>query len=183
MKSVRATLCILLAALIPGLSVVGNPLPAEKVDRVQTAMTIGGALLGLGITGATAFYLVPEGTALADRLLVAIPVAGVGGIMGALAGRWVANTALKLKPSLILSPLLGAGLGFVGAAVVGGISFALAFAIAIPAVAAPPGYWGSGFTYPQAVGMGLVAGAFWGGLAGVPIGALAVPIISIYMGF
>jgi hypothetical protein len=27
------------------------------------------------------------------------------------------------------------------------------------------------------------AGAFWGALAGIPIGAVTVPIISLYMGF
>lgn len=50
MRSVRAVLCILLTALIPGLSVVGNALPAEKVDRVRTGMTVGGAFWG-GISG------------------------------------------------------------------------------------------------------------------------------------
>jgi len=183
MKSIRATLCILLAALIPGLSVVGNTLPAEKVDRVRIGMTAGGAILGLGIMGAVAFFLPPEGTPLANRLLVAIPVAGVSGATGALAGRWIADSALKLKASLVFSPLIGAGLGMLGAAFVGGIGFALAAAIAIPAVAAPVGYWGSGFTYPQAVGMGLLAGAVWGGIAGIPAGAISVPLISLYMGF
>jgi len=48
--------------------------------------------------------------------------------------------------------------------------------------------WQSGQTlfivnYPQAVGMGFLAGAFWGGLLGIPLGAVAVPIISLYMGF
>jgi len=181
-KSIRATLCILLAALIPGLSVIGNTLPAEKMDRVQTGMTTGGAILGLGIMGVVAFSLPPEGTSLASRLLVAIPVAGVAGATGALAGRWIADSALKLKTSLIFSPFVGAGLGMLSAAFVGGIGFALAFAVASPTVEAPPGYWGN-FTYPQAVGMGFLAGAFWGGLSGLPIGAVAVPIISIYMGF
>jgi len=45
-----------------------------------------------------------------------------------------------------------------------------------------PGYWGP-FNYPQAVGMGFLAGAFWGGLLGIPVGAVAVPLISIYMAF
>ncbi|GAI22304.1 unnamed protein product, partial [marine sediment metagenome] len=39
------------------------------------------------------------------------------------------------------------------------------------------------FTYPQAIGMGFLAGAVWGGIAGIPAGALAVPIISLYMEF
>ncbi len=183
MRSVRVVLCVLLAALIPSLSVVGDTLPPEKADRVRAWMTVGGALLGVGIAGATAFSLVPEGSALVDRLLVVVPVAGVAAATGALAGRWVADTALKLKPSLILSPLLGAGLGLVGAAFVGGISFALTFAIAIPTVDAPPGYWGRDFTYLQAIGMGLLAGAFWGGITGIPVGAVTVPIISVYMDF
>lgn len=183
MKSMRVALCALLTALIPGLTVVGDTLPADKVSRVQTGMTVGGALLGLGIAGATAFSLVPDGTALADRLLVTIPVAGVAGAAGAFVGRWIADTALKLRPSRLYSPLLGVGLGLIGGAVIGGIGFALSVGIAIPTVDAPPGYWGRDFTYPQAVGMGFVAGAFWGGLIGIPVGAIAVPIISIYLGF
>jgi hypothetical protein len=31
--------------------------------------------------------------------------------------------------------------------------------------------------------MGFLSGAFWMGLAGIPAGAVAVPIISLYMGF
>jgi len=146
-------------------------------------MTIGGALIGAGITAPNAFLILPEGTPLANRLFVAIPIAGIGGATGAFAGRWVADTALKLKTSLVFSPLVGAGLGMIGAAFVGGISFALTVAIAIPTVEAPPGYWGSNFTYPQAVGMGFLAGAFWGGVTGVPIGAVTIPVISVYMGF
>jgi hypothetical protein len=87
-----------------------------------------------------------------------------------------------MKPSGLASPLVGAGLGLIVGAFIGGISFALTAAIAIPAVEAEPGYWGS-LTYIQAVGMGLLAGAFWGGLSGIPAGAVAVPIISFYMGF
>ncbi len=183
MKSIRATLCILLAALLPGLSVVGSTLPTGKVNRVRTGMTIGGAVICMGIVGVTGFTLVPDGTPLADRLLVAIPSAAVAAGLGAVAGRWVADTVIKLQPSLALSPFVGAGLGAAAGAVIGGIGFALAAAIAIPAVAAPPGYWGHGLNYPQAIGMGFVAGAVWGGLAGVPIGAVTVPIISVYMGF
>jgi len=31
--------------------------------------------------------------------------------------------------------------------------------------------------------MGFLAGGFWGGLLEIPLGALSVPIISLYMGF
>jgi len=37
--------------------------------------------------------------------------------------------------------------------------------------------------YPQSIGMGFLAGAVWGGIFGIPAGAVAVPIISLYMSF
>jgi len=58
---------------------------------------------------------------------------------------------------------LGVGLGALGGAISGGLSLGAAFAIAIPAAEAPPGYWGRDFSYSQAVDMSLLAGAFWGG--------------------
>jgi len=182
MKLLRSMLCIILAALMPALPAIGEDLQPSKADAVRTWMTVGSSLLSLGVVGSTAFFICPEGTPLSDLLLVAIPVAGVAAAAGAMAGRWIADTTIRMKPSHLLSPLLGAGLGALAGVVVGGISFALTAAIAIPIVDAPPGYWGR-FDYPQTVGMGLLAGAFWGGLSGIPAGAVAVPIISFYMGF
>jgi hypothetical protein len=66
-----------------------------------------------------------------------------------------------------------------GAAFSGGVSFALGMAIAIPATGVSTGT----FNYPQAVGMAVVAGALWGGIAGIPTGAVVVPVISLYMDF
>lgn len=63
-----------------------------------------------------------------------------------------------------------------------GISCGLTAAIAIPTIAAPEGYWGR-FDYLQTIGMGFISGAFWIGLVGIPVGALTVPIISLYMNF
>ena len=180
MKRIRAVICILMMALIPGASVAGEDLPAKKVEVVRTGMTIFGAVLGLGI-GAV-LNPSPPGTPLSTSLLIVVPVAAMAATTGALASRWIAEVTLALRPSLLSSPFVGAGLGLAGCAVAGGISFALAFAIAIPTVEAPEGYWGP-FNYPQAVGMSLLAGAFWGGLLGIPLGALAVPIISVYVGF
>jgi hypothetical protein len=175
-------ICFLMVVLVPGVSVIGNDLPADKVERVRTGMTLLGAIFGFGGGIATGLSLVPAGTPISESFLVAIPVAAVAMVTGALASRWIAEMTLARQPSLLFSPLLGAGLGFAGCAVVGGITFALAAAIAIPTVAAPEGYWGI-FNYPQAVGMGFLAGAFWMGLAGIPIGGVIVPIISLYVGF
>lgn len=181
MKRIRTVIAVLLMALIPGgSSVVGNDLPAKKLKAVRTGMTVFGAILGLGI-GAVLNPSPPD-TPLSTSLFIVIPVAAVTAVAGALASRWIARVTLALRPSLWLSPFLGAGLGLAGSAVVGGISFALACVIAIPTVEAPAGYWGP-FSYPQAVGMSLLGGAFWGGLLGIPIGAVAVPIISFYVSF
>ena len=182
MRFLRNVLCLILAALMPALPVIGEDLQPSKADAVRTWMTIGSSLISVGVAGSAAFFISPEGTPLANLLLVAIPVSGVAAAAGAMAGRWVADTTLSMKPSGLVSPLVGAGLGLIAGAFIGGISFALTAAIAIPVVEAEPGYWGS-FTYLQAVGMGLLAGAFWGGLSGIPAGAVAVPIISIYMSF
>ncbi len=181
MRTMRTALCTLLAILTISLSVVGNTFTAAQ--RVRAGTAVAGALLSTGIMGATAFSLPPERTSLTDRLWLVLPVAGVAATTGALAGWWVADAALDLRPSLSLSPLVGAGLGMLGAAFVGGISFAVALAVAIPAIDAPSDYWGRDFTYLQSVEMGFLAGAFWGGIAGIPAGAVAVSIISIYMHF
>lgn len=182
MKLLRNVLCLILAALMPALPAIGEDLQPSKTDAVRTWMTVGSSLLSLGIAGSAAFFISPEGTPLANLLLVAIPVSGVAAVAGAMAGRWVADTTLSMNPSGLVSPLVGAGLGLIAGAFIGGISFALTAAIAIPVIEVEPGYWGS-LTYLQAVGMGLLAGAFWGGLSGIPAGAVAAPIISIYMGF
>jgi len=180
MKRIRVVLCILLVVIILGMPVFGNDLSPEKEEIVRTGMTLFGAVLGLGI--GPFLNPSPEGTPWSDLLLISIPAAAAATATGALAGRWVADVTLAKEPSLLFSPVLGAGLGAVATAFVGGVSFSLAFAIAIPTLDVREGYWGP-FNYPQAVGMSFLAGAFWGGLLGVPIGAVTVPIISVYMGF
>jgi len=147
MNLIRKVLCFVLAGLLPAVPVLGSGPQPARADVVRTWMSIGGAFVSLGVMGPTAFLLCPEGTPLVNRLIVTIPVAGVAAITGAIAARWIADTA-----------------------------------IAIPVVEVDPGYWGP-FNYPQAVGMGFLAGAFWGGLLGIPVGAVAVPLISIYMAF
>jgi len=180
MKSLRFVICILLATLIAGLPILANDLPPEKEEMVRTGMTLFGAALGLGI--GPFLNPSPEGTPFSDLLLISIPAAAAATATGALVGRWIAEVTLAREPSLLFSPFLGAGLGAVGTAFVGGVSFSIAFAIAIPTLDVREEYWGP-FNYPQAVGMSFIAGAFWGGLLGVPIGAVTVPIISVYMGF
>ena len=167
-------------ALIPGSLRTASDLPLDRLRRVRTVTIICGALIGLGSGISTGFGLLPHGTPLSDSIFVFIPVTIIGIIAAALASRWIGKVALAARPSMRLSPFLGAWLGFVGGAAAGGITFAVAFTAAIPTVTIPDGYWGP-FNYPQAVGMGFLAGAFWIGLAGVPIGAIVVPIIVAYV--
>ena len=94
----------------------------------------------------------------------------------------MAYVALRHQPSPLFSVIEGAGLGLVCGAIVGGIVFPLNFVIAHPILEVPEGYWGR-FDYPQAVGMAVLAGAFWGGFYGIAVGAIALPIISWYMEF
>ena len=182
MRKMRMMVCILMVALIPSLSVIGNDLPSNRPEQVRMGMTICGALLGLGIAIPAALDVIPSDTPLSDCLLVVVPVAAVTTTTVLFASRWIAEVTLSLKPSLLSSPFLGGALGLVGGALAGGISFGLGVSLAIPIVTVPDGYWGP-FNYPQAVGMGFLAGAVWGGIFGIPAGALAVPIISLYMSF
>lgn len=172
-------LCALLAGLLVGASAFGNGLPQEKVARVRTGMTICGAVLGLGIGIAGSLDLIPDGTSLADTLLVLIPTTAATLATGTLAARWVADRTLAIRPKPLFSPIVGAGLGMLGAAFSGGVSFALGMAIAIPATGVSTG----SLDYPQSIGMAVLAGVLWGGIAGIPTGGVAVPIISLYMGF
>ena len=174
--------CLLVAALLPGFSILGGEIPPDKVERVRTDMALLGAAMGMGTGIAVSFGLLPPGTPLSDSLLVAIPVAAMASVTGALVGRGIAEATLAVQPPPLESVFLGAGLGFLGGAVIGGISFALTAALAIPTVSAPEGYWGR-FDYPQTIGMGFISGAFWIGLVGIPVGALTVPMISLYMNF
>ena len=178
-RAIAKGVCLLMVATLTLLPVSGTDLPEDKVEQVRTWMTIGGAVLGLGIGIAGSLDLIPEETSLSDSLLVVIPTTAVTAATAALAGRWIAETALALRPTLVFSPLVGAGLGMVGGALSGGISFALGMAIAIPAVDVSVGE----FTYLQAIGMAALGGALWGGIFGIPAGAVAVPIISLVLNF
>jgi len=171
--------CLLMVATLIALPVSGTDLPEDKVEQARTWMTIGGAVLGLGIGIGGSLDLIPDETSLSDSLLVVIPTTAVTAATAALAGRWIAETALALRPTLAFSPLVGAGLGMLGGAFSGAVSFSLAMAIAIPAVDVSVGE----FTYLQAIGMAALGGALWGGIAGVPTGAVAVPIISLVLNF
>ena len=72
-----------MAASLPGFSVLGGEIPPDKVERVRTDMALLGAATGTGI--AVSFGLLPLGTPLSDSLLIAIPVAAMASVTGALA--------------------------------------------------------------------------------------------------
>ncbi len=172
-------ICFLVMASLLVLPVCGSELPAHKVEQVRTWMTIAGVVLGLGIGIGGSLDLVPQGTSLSDSLLVVIPTVAASAATAALAGRWIAEITLATKPTLAFSPLVGAGLGMLGGAFSGAVSFAFAMAIAIPAVDVSVGE----FSYLQAIGMAALGGALWGGIFGIPTGAVSVPIVSLYMSF
>jgi len=70
-------------ASLPGFSVLGGEIPLDKVERVRTDMALLGAATGTGI--AVSFGLLPPGTPLSDSFLIAIPVAAMASVTGALA--------------------------------------------------------------------------------------------------
>jgi hypothetical protein len=184
MKRFRAVGCVLLILSIPVVPVLGQDVDLEKAEVVRTGMTLAGAAAGLaaGASIGIGFSLDAIDTPLSNTLLLTIPVAAAGATAGALAGRWIADVALRHQPSPLFAVIEGAGLGLVGGAFVGGIVFPLNFVIAYRLLEVPEGYWGR-FDYPQTLGLAVLAGAFWGGFFGLLGGTVAVPLISLYMGF
>ena len=183
MKRMGVLLCILLTLSIPASPLLGAE-PEGRSEFVRTGMTIVGAAAGLasGASIGIGFSLDAIDTPLSNTLLLTIPVAAAGAAAGALTGRWMADVALRHQPSPLFSLIEGAGLGFVCGAIVGGIVFPLNFVIAYPLLEVPEGYWGR-FDYPQTVGLAVLAGGFWGGFFGMLAGVVAVPVVSLYMGF
>ena len=184
MKYIRVVVCTLLTLGIAWLALFADELDPERAEIVRTGMTIAGAAAGLvaGASVAIGFSLDAIDTPLSNTLLLTIPVAAAGTAAAAILARWMADVALHHQPSPLFSIIEGAGLGLVSGAIVGGIVFPLNFAIAYPILEVPEGYWGR-FDYPQAVGMAILAGTFWGGFWGAMAGAGVLPIISLVMGF
>ena len=183
MKRIRVIVCILLALGTAWLPLLANELDVERAEMVRTGMTIAGAGIGLAAGSAIGigFSLDAIDTPLSDMLLLAIPVAAVGAATGALAGSWIADVVLRHQPSPLFSIIEGAGLGLVGGAFIGALTFATNFAIAYHILEVPEGYWGE--PPIPVVAMALVAGGVWGGIFGAMAGAVALPVISLVMGY
>jgi hypothetical protein len=184
MKIVRVGMCSALILLATWLPALGQETDETSAELLRTGMTIAGATAGLaaGAGIALGFSLDAIDTPLSDTLLLAVPVAAFGAATGALAGYWMADVVLKHPPSPLFSIVEGAGLGLVCGAFIGAITFTTNFLIAYPLLEVPEGYWGR-FDYVQTVGMAVLAGAFWGGFDGMVAGAVALPIVSLIMGF
>jgi hypothetical protein len=183
MKSIRTSLCVLLTLLLGWLPVLGEDFDASKSEILRSGMTI--ACAGIGLAAGTAigigFSHDAIDTPLSNTLLLTIPVAAVGAASGALAGRLLADIALNQQPSFLLSVFEGAGLGLAAGAFIGALTFSTNFAIAYYVLEVPEGYWGNP-PIPM-VAMALVAGGVWGGIFGMLAGAVALPIVSLIMGF
>ena len=183
----RVVLCLTFCLTVASTSATGSNMnanmPAVRENQVRTALTIIGAVagLGIGIFGSISFLSYsPLALSLADRLYVAVPTTLAFAVTSTLAARWIANRSLSFKPSLLLSPLLGAGLGAAGCGFVGAISFPVLVTLGTSArigvsSGSVEGIW--------VAGMGIFAGALWGAIAGVPLGAVSVPLVSLYMRF
>jgi len=173
--------CALLLVL-PSMAVSGGEEDARRAEAVRTGITMAGAAAGLaaGATIGIAFSLDAIDTPLSNVLLLTVPVAAAGAAAGTLTGRWIADVILRHRPSPLFAVLEGAGLGLIGGAVIGAVTFTLNFAIAYPLLDVPEGYWGR-FDPPQAAGMAVLAGGFWGGFFGMVAGAIALPVVAWIM--
>jgi len=183
-KTMCICLCLALAVAMPCWTAVGEDVDPTDAEALRTGMTIAGAGIGLAIGTAIAigFSLDAIDTPLSNTLLLTIPVAAAGAATGALAGRWMADVTLRNPPSPLFAIVEGAGLGAASGAFVGAVTFTLNFVIANELLEVPEGYWGK-YDYLPTIGLGVVAGGFWGGFWGMLGGAIALPIVSLLMGF
>jgi len=183
-RAIRAGACVVLTLLVIGLPIFGQDVDPTDAEALRTGMTIAGAGIGLAVGSAIAlgFSLDAIDTPWSNTLLLAVPVAAAGAATGALAGRWMADVALNHQPSPLFSIVEGAGLGLVSGAFVGAVTFTLNFVIANEVLEVPEGYWGK-YDYLPTIGLGVVAGGFWGGFWGMLGGAIALPVLSLLMGF
>ena len=184
MKPHRRSLCLILCIGLLCVPALSEETPTRAEEGVRTALTITGAALGVLGGTATALGFSAHGmdTPLSSTLLVTIPVAAAGAATGALAGWCIAEATLALQPSLLFAPILGAGLGVLGGAFVGALTFPMMAAIAIPTLDVPEGFWGD-FEPIEAIGMAVLSGGVWGGIAGIAVGAVSVTVISAIMDF
>lgn len=183
MRHLRSGFCLLLVIILVGMSVFGGEVQVNKERWVRVGMTVGSALagFGVGVYGSLDFLKYsPYDLSLSDTLYVTIPTTIAFTCTSALAGWWVANRALALKRSFLFSVLLGAGLGAAACAFVGGVSFPVLMGLG---TSARIGVSTGSLRGAGSILLAVPAGAFWGALAGIPIGAVTVPIISLYMGF
>lgn len=183
-RTMRAGVCVALTLLVIGLPVFGQDVDPADADTLRTGMTIAGAGIGLAVGGAIAigFSLDAIDTPLSSTLLLTIPVAAAGAVTGALAGRWMADSTLRRPPSPLFAIVEGAGLGLASGAFVGAVTFTLNFVIANELLEVPEGYWGR-YDYLPTIGLGVAAGGFWGGFWGMLGCAVALPVVSLIMGF
>ena len=181
MKRIGRIFCVLLLVL-PSMTAFGDEEDAQRAEAVRAGITIAGAAAGLaaGATIGIAFSLDAIDTPLLNALLLTVPVSAAGAATGTLVGRWIADIVLRNPPSPLFAVLEGAGLGLVGGAVIGAVTFTLNFAIAYAVLDVPEGYWGR-FDVPQAAGMAVLAGGFWGGLFGMVVGAIVLPVVAWLM--
>ncbi len=182
MKRPGALGCVLLMIALPVLTVLGEPVD-EHAEALHVGITIGGAAAGLlaGTSIGLAFSADAIDTPLSNTLLLTVPVAAAGAAAGAIVGRWIADVVLQHQPSPLFAVVEGAGLGFVGGAVIGGVTFSLNFVIAYHLLEVPEGYWGDPPIPPAA--MAVLAGGVWGGFFGMVGGAVAIPLVSLVMEF
>ncbi len=181
---IRAGVCVAVTLLVLALPLFGQDVDPADAEALRTGMTMAGAGIGLAVGSAIAigFSLDAIDTPGSNTLLLTIPVAAAGAATGALAGRWMADITLRRPPSPLFAIVEGAGLGLASGAFVGAVTFTLNYLIAHELLEVPAGYWGRYDDLPT-MGLAVVAGGFWGGLWGMLGGAVALPIISLLMGF
>jgi len=192
MKAWKTFCCVLAILATVWLPVFGELSQDDKADLVRAGMAITGA--GIAVVGGSALSLrvslMGLETSTIDAIALALPVAAVGAVTGAMAGRWVADVVLRTAPPPLFAIVEGVGLGLLGGIFVGAATVTTGAVMLLPRLSAlleageEPIELGlpapAALTYTA---IALILGAERGAILGSVAGCALVPLVSLYMGF
>ena len=183
-------LVVLLAAQLGGLQVVAAEEsamePAEKIDRYLPWVTA-----SLGVAGSAWFFgstlveqpgpdaLFTADAAAWEKVVIAIPATVAFGVTSYFVPRWFERTIVRRANTWWGATLMGTGLGAAAGAAIVTSGWLVTLAMGHPMGVIDTGTVGAA-GYLAVLGMSVVSGGFWGGLAGLVPGAVFGPAIHLY---
>jgi hypothetical protein len=116
-----------------------------------------------------------------EQVVIAVPATVAFGVTSYFAPRWFERTIVRRARTWWGAALWGTGLGAVTGAAIVTSGWLVTLAMGHPMGVIDTGAVGAA-GYLAVLGMSVVSGGFWGGLAGLVPGAVAGPAIHLYAG-